>query len=270
MTIEPYLPKNIRKFQPMKTRIISMSNHKGGVGKTTSVVSIGTALADMGKKVLLIDIDPQANLTVSLGYKEENITEEITTIYEALRGYKKLSPVRINKNLDIIPSTIDLSGAETELSAEPGREYILKELLEPFADKYDFIFIDCPPSLGLLTVNAFTASTEIFIPIQPHFLAIKGLSKILEIINKIKARLNKKLEITGVFLTLYDQRKILHREVYETVKAYFGERVFYTRIKENISLAEAPGRGLDIHRYDKKSRGAYDYKMLAKEILKMK
>ncbi len=253
----------------MKTRIISMSNHKGGVGKTTSVVNIGASLADLGKKVLLIDIDPQANLTLSFGFKEEYIIENATTIYDALKGYNELETLAVNDNLDIVPSTIDLSGAEIELSAEPGREYILKELLEPVKDKYDYILIDCPPSLGLLTINAFTASTEIFIPIQPHFLAIKGLSKILEVINKIKTRLNKKLEITGVFMTLYDKRKILHRDVFETVQAYFGERVFSTCIKENISLAEAPGQGLDIHRYDKNSRGSQDYKMLAQEINQM-
>lgn len=243
-----------------------MSNHKGGVGKTTSVVNIGAALANMKRKVLLIDIDPQANLTVSFGYKEEERDDDTPTIYDALRGQSKLVPFKIRKNLDLVPSTIDLSGAEMELSAEPGREYILRELIEPLENEYDYIFIDCPPSLGLLTINAFTAAKEIFIPIQPHFLAIRGLSKILEVINKIKARLNKELEITGVFVTLYDKRKILHRDVYETIQAYFGERVFRTRIKENISLAEAPGTGTDIHNYDKNSNGAHDYKMLAKEV----
>lgn len=250
----------------MACRIISMSNHKGGVGKTTSVVNIGAALADMGRKVLLVDIDPQANLTVSFGYKEEEREDEVPTIYDAIRGHSDIQTLTVNKNLHLVPSTIDLSGAEMELSAEPGREYILRELLEPFESQYDYIFIDCPPSLGLLTINAFTAAKEIFIPIQPHFLAIRGLSKILEVINKIKSRLNRELEITGVFVTLFDRRKILHREVYETIQTYFGERVFRSRIKDNIALAEAPGNGIDIYRYDKNSSGAHDYKMLAKEI----
>jgi chromosome partitioning protein len=250
----------------MSCRIISVSNHKGGVGKTTSVVNVGAALADMGRKVLLVDIDPQANLTVSFGFKEENNDVKVPTIYDAIRGHAALEPLKINNNLDLIPSTIDLSGAEMELSSEPGREYILRELLEPMHDKYDYIMIDCPPSLGLLTINSFTAAKEIFIPIQPHYLAVRGLSKILEVINKIKGRLNKELEITGVFVTLFDKRKILHREVYDTIETYFGERVFRTKIKENIALAEAPGDGKDIYQYAKTSSGAHDYKMLAREV----
>ena len=245
-------------------RLISISNHKGGVGKTTSVANIGAGLANLKKKVLLIDIDPQANLTVSLGAENQE-----NTIYEALRGETQLLPVNIYKNLDLIPSTLDLSGAEMELSAEAGREFILSELLEPIKDKYDYIIIDCPPSLGLLTVNAFTAADEIIIPIQPHYLAIKGLSKILEVVNKIKKRLNRKIEITGVFVTMYDRRKILHKDVLEIIISYFQDRVFKTQIRENIALAEAPSKGLDIYRYDKHSNGAYDYAGLCKEILKM-
>lgn len=246
------------------TRIIAISNHKGGVGKTTSVVNIGAGLASLKKKVLLIDMDPQANMTVSLG-----ITTEENTIYDALKGDCALIPINITNNLDIVPSTLDLSGAEVELNSEPGREYILSELIEPISSNYDYIIIDCPPSLGLLTVNAFTASVEVIIPIQPHFLAIKGLSKILEVVNKIKKRLNRKIEITGVFLTMFDRRKILHKDVLDTITTYFQDRVFYSQIRENIALAEAPGTGLDIFRYDKGSNGAFDYLKLCKEIIKM-
>ncbi|MEA2041928.1 MAG: ParA family protein [Bacteroidota bacterium] len=254
----------------MSCRVISVSNHKGGVGKTTSTVNLGAALATLGRKVLLIDADPQANLTVSFGIEENDESFDIPTIYDAIRGHSELKPHVLNKNLHIVPSTIDLSGADMELSAEPGREYILRELIEPLRDKYDYIFIDCPPSLGLLTINSFTAATEIFIPIQPHYLAVRGLSKILEVINKIKSRLNRELEITGVFVTLYDRRKILHKEIYDTIETYFDDRVFRTKIKENIALAEAPSNGMDIFSYDKNSNGAHDYRLLAKEVDNMK
>ncbi len=245
------------------TRVISISNHKGGVGKTTSVVNLGAALANFKKKVLLVDMDPQANMSVSFG-----ISDAEENVYMALKGEQILKPINVYKNLDIIASTLDLSGAETELSAEAGREYIFQELLEPIKANYDYVLIDCPPSLGLLTVNAFTASDEIFIPIQPHYLAIKGLTKILEVVNKIKKRLNKNLEITGVFVTMFDKRKILHKDVYETIVTYFQDRVFRTLIRENIALAEAPSAGLDIFRYDHNSNGADDYLHLAKEVIK--
>ena len=245
-------------------RVIAVSNHKGGVGKTTSVVNIGAGLANLKKKVLLIDLDPQSNLTLSFGVPEQEMT-----IYNALKGETPLIPINIYKNLDVVPAALDLSGAETELSAEAGREYIFSELLEPLRNQYDYIIIDCPPSLGLLTINAFTAADEIFIPLQPHYLAIKGLTKIIEVINKIKKRLNRNLEITGVFVTQFDRRKILHRDVLETIKTYFQDRVFFVQIRENIALAEAPSVGLDIFRYDPASAGADDYGRLAKEVLKM-
>lgn len=246
-------------------RIISVSNHKGGVAKTTSVVNIGAGIANLGKKVLLLDMDPQANLSVSLGFEKPE-----RTIYESMRGdYEELFPYTVYENLDIVPSTLDLSGAEMELSAEAGREFILSELLEPLSENYDYVFIDCPPSLGLLTINSFTAAKEVFIPIQPHYLAIKGLTKILEVVNKIKKRINRQIEITGVFVTLYDKRKILHKDVYDTIESYFGKRVFRARIRENIALAEAPSNGLDIFRYDKNCNGAFDYSRLAREVIAM-
>ena len=245
------------------TRIISFSNHKGGVGKTTSVVNVGAGLAKLRRKVLLIDLDPQANLTQSFG-----IAEAENSIYGALKGEHEIIALNLYKNLDLVPSTLDLSGAELELSAEAGREYILSELLEPIIDDYHYILIDCPPSLGLLTINALTISTEVFIPLQSHFLAIKGLAKIVEVIGKIKKRINKRIEVSGVFITQFDKRKILHRDVAETILTYFGDKVFKTRIRDNIALAEAPSSGTDIFQYNPKSFGAEDYLKLCREIVK--
>ena len=244
------------------SNIISISNHKGGVGKTTSVINIGAGLRELGKKVLLIDLDPQANLSQSLG-----ITEPTRTIYGSLKGEYKLEPLEILDNLDLIPSTLDLSGAELELVGEAGREYILKELLEPLRASYDYILIDCAPSLGLLTINSFTASNIILIPLQAQYLALQGLTKLMEVIEKIKKRLNKDLELGGVFITQYDNRKILNRNVVEAIENHFKEDLFTTRIRDNVALAEAPANGLDIFRYNPKSYGALDYLELSKEIL---
>lgn len=243
-------------------RIIACSNHKGGVGKTTSVVNIGAGLARLNKKVLLVDMDPQANLTQSFGIKNPEYT-----IYEGLKGEHKLVPINVDTNVDVVASTLDLSGAEMELSSEAGREYIFTELIEPLVDKYEYIIIDCPPSLGLLTINALTAADELFIPLQPHFLAIKGLTKIIEVKDKVKKRLNKKIEITGVFVTQFDKRKILHRDVLDTINTYFQDKVFNTRIRDNIALAEAPSAGTDIFRYNPACFGAEDYMDLCKEIV---
>ena len=245
------------------SKVISISNHKGGVGKTTSSINIGAGLNKLGKKILLIDLDAQANLSQSLGLGEEPIN-----IYGALKGDYKLQPIEILKGLHIIPSTLDLSGAEVELSGEAGREYILKELIEPLKSSYDYIIIDSPPSLGLLTINSFTASDEIFIPLQAQYLAIQGLTKLLEVVEKIQKRLNKKLKIGGVFITQYDSRKVLNRDVLNTIKEHFKEVAFKTIIRDNVALAEAPTQGQDIFRYSPKSYGAEDYLNLCKEIVK--
>ena len=245
------------------SKVISISNHKGGVGKTTSAINIGAGLNILKKKVLLIDLDPQANLTQSLG-----LIDQERNIYGALRGEYNLQPIEILKGLDVIPSTLDLSGAEVELSSEPGREYILKELIEPLIASYDFIIIDSPPSLGLLTINAFTASDEILIPLQAQYLALQGLAKLVEVVDKIKGRLNKGLKVGGVFITQYDNRKVLNRDVVDTIQAHFKDEVFKTKVRDNIALAEAPSQGLDIFRYSSKSNGAEDYLALSKEILK--
>lgn len=242
--------------------IISLLNHKGGVGKTTSAINIGAGLVELGKKILLIDLDPQANLTLSLGVPRQRVT-----IYEAIRGEAELEPFTVKKNMDVITSSLDLSGAEMELINEAGREYILREMLEPLTEVYDYIIIDCPPSLGLLTLNALTSSQYVIIPLQTEFLALQGLAKIKQVIDKVKFRLNKSLEIGGVVATMFDARRVLNRDVVETIHKYFGEKVFKTYIRDTVSLAEAPAQRKDIFAYLPKSVGAQDYLNLCREVL---
>lgn len=243
--------------------IITLTNHKGGVGKTTSTVNLGVAMANLfQQKILLIDLDPQANLTQSLG-----ITNPPKNIYEALIGKYELTPYVLSDTLHVIPSTLDLSGAEIELSSETGREFILRELIDPLSQQYDFILIDTPPSLGLLTLNALTASDLVYIPLQSQYLALQGLTKLLEVITKIQKRLNKKLQLGGVFVTQYDGRKVLNREIAETISEHFGDKVLQTKIRDNVALAEAPSAGEDIFTYNAKSYGAKDYAKLGEEIL---
>ena len=255
------------KNTPKKTlqQIICLSNHKGGVAKTCSASNIAAGLNKLGKSCLLIDLDPQANLTLSFGIQNPEYS-----IYGALTGEHALQEAIYNvyERLDIVPATLDLSGAEIELSSEAGREVILKELLAPLKKGYDYIIIDCPPSLGLLTINAFTASQKVYIPLQAQYLAMQGLSKLTEVISKIQKRLNKNLSLGGVIITQFDARKILNRDVAKTIKSHFKDLVFKTRIRENVSLAEAPSRGVDIFRYSPESYGAKDYLSLCKEIVK--
>lgn len=243
-------------------KVISLLNHKGGVGKTTSVINIGAGLAHKGRRILLVDLDPQANLTVSLGIPRQPIT-----IYECMRGESELEPFRYKDNLDVIVSTLDLSGAELELINEAGREYILRELFETVREDYDYIIIDCPPSLGLLTLNALAASDYVYIPLQTEFLALQGLAKIKQVVDKVKFRLNRNLEIGGVIGTMYDGRKILNRDVMDTIRKYFGEKVFDTLIRDNVALAEAPSQRKDIFDYSPGSIGAEDYMNLCQEII---
>ncbi|WP_052600037.1 ParA family protein [Aureispira sp. CCB-QB1] len=238
------------------TTIISIANFKGGVGKTTSTINIGAGLAKKKKKVLLIDLDPQFNLSQSLG-----INEAEKPIYGALRGQYPLEPINVTKNLDVVPSSLDLIKAQIELSHEFKRESILTKLLEPIKERYDFILLDCPPSLGLLTINAFVASDKIFVPIESEFLALKGYTILGEAISQVG------LEIDKVFITRYDSRKILNRNVHDSVKDALKEKAFKTVIRSNVTLAEAPSNGIDIYRYSPKSNGAKDYGALVKEVI---
>ncbi len=236
-------------------KVISIANFKGGVGKTTSTINIGAGLHQMGKRVLLIDLDPQFNLTQSLGLMETNFP-----IYGSLRGEFPLTPLTITEGWDIISSSLDLIKAEIELSAEFKREEILNRLIEGLKVQYDFILIDCPPSLGLLSINAFVASDEIYVPIEAEFLALKGYAILNEAIGRIG------LSIDRVFITKYDGRKILNRNVLDTIRQSLGDAAFKTFIRENIALAEAPTQGVDIFRYAPKSIGAEDYRQLCAEI----
>lgn len=246
-----------------KGKVICLSNHKGGVGKTCSTCNIGAGLALKGSKVLLVDLDPQANLSLSLGLKDvEN------SIYTVLLGNCKAEEAiySITENLDIIPSNLDLAGAEIELSSESGREMILKECLSQVSHEYDYTIIDCAPSLGLLTTNALTASHEVYIPLQAQYLSLQGVSKLTSIIEKIQRRLNDKLKLGGIFITQYDGRKVLNRDIANNIDNYFKNQVLKTKIRDNITLAEAPGSGKDIFRYNPKCYGAEDYLALCNEI----
>ena len=232
-------------------KTISIANFKGGVGKTTSTINIGAALQILGKRVLLLDLDPQFNLTQSLG-----LSEVERPVYGSLRGDYPLTPLKIMDGLDLIPSSLELIKAEIELAAEFKREDILNRLLAPLTPQYDYILLDCPPSLGLLTINAFVASDDIYVPVEAEFLALKGYAVLSEAIGRIGLTIDK------VFVTKYDGRKILNRNVLDTIQGSLGDAAFKTTIRENVALAEAPTQGLDIFRYAPRSIGADDYRAL--------
>ncbi len=249
------------------TRVIALVNQKGGVSKTTSTINIGAGLANEGKRVLLIDLDPQGNLTASLGIKAYELSNTINEVLKSEIGTNE-AIISTPNDYDIIPADIRLSGAEIELSSQPGREMILKERLGPILNIYDYILIDCPPSLGLLTLNGLTAAREIFIPIQAEYLALHGMSQLVQTVDTVKKRLNPDLNITGIIVSFYDNRKILNREVLESIETYFPELIFNTKIRNNISLAEAPSHGKDIFQYKSDSNGAIDYKNLVNEVIR--
>lgn len=263
--------KKGRRGRAMSTRIIALVNQKGGTGKTTSAVSIGAGLARLNRRVLLIDIDPQANLTYSLGLE---VGDGSPTVYEVLRGRARAAQAIVKREqkdggagYDVLPSTIDLEGAELELAGEAGRELLLREALEPVRGRYDYIVIDAPPRLTILTLNALTAANEIFIPLQAEVLSLKGVQLLTSTVELVRRRLNPGLGITGIIATRYDNRKTLSREVIEATRGPYGDILFKTFIRENISLAEAPGYGLDIFEYKAASNGAKDYAALCGEIV---
>jgi len=246
------------------SKIISVCNLKGGVGKSTTVLNLGAALANSGKKTLLIDLDAQGNLTESLGQEDKAVEHDI---YRALRGEIGLSAIEVYPDLSLVPATLDLAAAELELSAEAGGEFILKELLQGVSSDYDYILIDCSPSIGSMVVNALVASDSLIIPLQAEYLALRGLKKLTEVISKVQRRLNKDLTVSGILVTQYDNRKVLSRHVVEEIQEHFRAEMFGTKIRSNVSLAESPSRGLDIFRYEPKSNGAEDYASLCREVL---
>lgn len=245
--------------------IIAISNHKGGCGKTTSTINIGAALAQMGHRTLLVDLDPQANLTISLGIDPD---KQPFNTHTALTAHWKLQPLPVAKKLEMIPACTDLVEAELKLATRSGREdalyFSLQELL--MDNPYKYVLLDCPPSLGLLTVNALTAAEAVYIPLQAQYLALQGLAKLQEVIALAGQQLNKRLQLGGVFVTQYDSRKVLHRNVKQLAEQTLGAAVCKTVIRDNIALAEAPTMGQTIYQYAPKSNGAADYMALAKEI----
>jgi chromosome partitioning protein len=248
-------------------RIIALANQKGGVGKTTTTINLGAGLAEVGRKVLLVDFDPQGALSVGLG---KNPMEMDTTIYNLIMGDKGASIdsvlIEISDGLSLLPSNIDLAAAEVLLVGEVAREQALQRVLEPLKRKFDYILIDCPPSLGLLTVNALTAADSVIIPVQCEYFAMRGMSLLLDTIQKVKGRLNPKLKVEGILATMYDRRTLHGQEVLARVEEAFGKKVYNTVVNRTIRFAEAPVVGQPILNYASNSRGAEAYRSLVREV----
>lgn len=248
-------------------KIIAIANQKGGVGKTTTTTNLAACIAQKGNTVLVIDIDPQGNATSGLGINKEELDN---TVYEMILGdctFDECLTDSVVENLQVLPSDVDLAGAEIDMIGLDRREHILKDILKNKKKNYDYIIIDCPPSLNVLTVNAMTAADSVIVPIQCEYYALEGLAQLVHTIELIKKRLNKKLEIEGVVFTMYDSRTNLSLEVVETVKENLNQKIYRTMIPRNVRLAEAPSYGLPISMYDAKSTGAIAYNNLADEVL---
>ena len=270
--VPPTPIKTIKDKAPVKhvvgqTKVMAIINQKGGVGKSTTAINLSAALGELGKQVLLVDLDPQGNSSSGLGIEKSQVHN---CVYDVLLNDVAIEDVIIpdvGEGLDLVPATINLAGAEVELVSEMARENRLKDAVGSLRGKYDYVFIDCPPSLGLLTVNALVAADKLLIPIQCEFYALEGVTKLLDSMKRVKTRLNPTLDIFGVLLTMYDGRTTLSRPVVEEVRSYFGKTVFTTLIPRTVKLSEAPSFGQPITQYDPSGKGAQSYVNLAKEVV---
>ena len=257
------MPVSLYCADTMGTTVV-FANQKGGVGKTTSAVNIGAYIAELGREVLLVDFDPQGNLSSAVG------VDATQGVYEALTGKKPVESVILPTSVDrlsILPSTIDLTGANVELVGQPDRAYFLQRLLKPLEDTYDYIFVDCPPSLGILTLNGLVCADSVIIPLQCEYFAMEGLTQLLQSIKRVQSSVNRNLAIMGIVFTMYDSRTRLAQDVVQEVIGYFGKRVFRTIIPRNVRLSEAPSHGIPIHQYDAECAGARSYRKLAEEVI---
>ena len=270
--VPPTPIKTIKDKAPVKhvvgqTKVMAIINQKGGVGKSTTAINLSAALGQLGKQVLLVDLDPQGNSSSGLGIEKSQVHN---CVYDVLLNDVAIEDVIIpdvGEGLDLVPATINLAGAEVELVSEMARENRLKDAVGSLRGKYDYVFIDCPPSLGLLTVNALVAADKLLIPIQCEFYALEGVTKLLDSMKRVKTRLNPTLDIFGVLLTMYDGRTTLSRQVVEEVRSYFGKTVFTTLIPRTVKVSEAPSFGQPITQYDPSGKGAQSYVNLAKEVV---
>ena len=248
-------------------RVIAVANQKGGVGKTTTAINLSACLAEKGQKVLAIDMDPQGNMTSGLGIDKDEVEKNIYDLMIGQAGVDEVLQKEAIENLDVIPTSIDLSAAEIELIGVDDKEFIIRNAVQPIKDDYDYIIIDCPPSLSMLTINAMTTADSVLVPIQCEYYALEGLSQLIHTVELVKERLNPVLEIEGVVFTMYDARTNLSLQVVENVKENLQQNIYKTIIPRNIRLAEAPSYGMPINLYDPKSTGAESYMLLADEVI---